>query len=121
MLIRSWLDALFTTMPVWFTWAGSRDEARLHAVLHVDRGDLDVARRLERDRDGRGAVVAARRGHVAHALDAVQLLLERDRHRALDDVRARADVGAGDGDLRRSKIEGTARSVATGSRAARSR
>ena len=91
-------------MPVWFTCAGRRADARLDPVLHVDRGDLDVARRLEGDGDGRDAVVAAGRGDVAHALDAVELLLERDGDRALDHVRARADVGAGHRDLRRREI-----------------
>ena len=40
-------------------------------VLHVDRCDREVVARPEGNRDGRGAVVRARRAHVTHSLDAV--------------------------------------------------
>ena len=43
----------------------------------------------------------ARRGHVEHALDAVDGLLERGRDRGLDFLRVRARVERGDGHLRR--------------------
>ena len=75
-----------------------------HAVLHVDRGDVERIADLEGDGDRRGAVVRARRGHVGHALDAVDLLLERRRHRVGDDLRACARIVGADHDLRRRDL-----------------
>ena len=49
----------------------------------------------------RDAAVGARRGHVEHALDAVDRLLERRRDRGLDFLRVGAGVERGDVDLRR--------------------
>ncbi len=74
------------------------------AVLHVDRGDVERIADLEGDGDGRGAVVGARRGHVAHALDAVDLLFERRRHRVGDDLGAGAGIIGADDDLRRRDV-----------------
>ena len=50
------------------------------------------------------AVIRARRGHVGHALDAVDLLLERRRHRVGDDLRARAGIVRAHHDLRRRDV-----------------
>ena len=75
-----------------------------HPVLHVDRGDVERVADLEGDGDRRGAVIRARRGHVGHALDAVDLLLERSRHRVGDDLRACARVVGADDDLRRRNL-----------------
>ena len=72
-----------------------------HAVLHVDRGDVQVVSGAEGYVDVAGAVVRTGRGDVVHPLDAVDLLLQRNRDRGLDHLRVRADVVAGDGDLRR--------------------
>ncbi len=66
-------------------------ERLVDAVLHVDGGEVLVAIDVERHRDRRKAAVGARRGHVGHALDAVDRLLERRGHGALDRLR----VGAG--------------------------
>ena len=75
-----------------------------HAVLHVDRGDVERVADLEGDGDRRRAVVRARRGHVGHALDAVDLLLERRRDRVGHDLRAGAGIVGADDDLRRRDL-----------------
>ena len=75
-----------------------------HAVLDVDRGDIERIADVEGDGDRRRAVVRARRGHVGHALDAVDLLLERRRHRVGDDLRAGAGIIGADDDLRRRDL-----------------
>ena len=73
--------------PPWLTIAGSDDaacETRFcTSTAAMSSGIAD----LESDGDRRGAVVRARRGHVGHALDAVDLLFERRRHRVGDDLR----------------------------------
>ncbi len=52
-----------------------------HAVLHHDEGRVHVGADIEGDGQGVRAVVAHLRGHVEHAVDAVDLLLDRRRHR----------------------------------------
>ena len=52
----------------------------------------------------RRAVVAARRGHVLHALDAVDRLLERSGDRGLDRLRVRAVVERDHLHLRRRQL-----------------
>ncbi len=61
------------------------------AILDVDRGEIDVTGHVEGDVDLADAGVRARRGHVEHALDAVNRLLERCRDCGFD----RLGVGAG--------------------------
>ena len=80
--------------PAWLTIAGSDEAACDDAVLHVDGGDAQRIADIEGDGDGRRAVVGARRGHVGHAGDAVDLLLERRRDRVGDDLRAGARIDA---------------------------
>ena len=63
------------------------------AVLHIDRGGIDRIADIERDGDGRAAVIGADRRHIGHARHAVDLLLERGRHGVGDDLRAGARVG----------------------------
>ena len=75
-----------------------------HAVLHVHRRDIQVVAGAEGDVDVAGAVVRAGRSDVVHALDAVDLLLQRNGDRGLDHLRVRAHVVAADGHLRRRKI-----------------
>ena len=75
-----------------------------HSVLHVDRGDVQVVAGVESYVDRAGAVVRTGGGDVVHALDAVDLLLQRNRDGGLDHLRVRADVVAGDRDLRRRQI-----------------
>src|SRR5262249_35153848 len=55
-----------------------------HAVLHIDRSEIYVAVLLKDDVHAAGAIVAAGRGDVLHALDAVDLLLQRISDRGLD-------------------------------------
>ena len=74
------------------------------AVLHVDGGDVEVVAGVEGDGDGRGAVVRAGGAHVAHALDAVDGLLEDGGDGGFDVLGVGADVVAGDDDLRRSEL-----------------
>jgi len=71
------------------------------AVLDVDGGDVEVVAGLEGHSDRGGAVVGAGRGHVAHAFDAVDGLLEDRGDRRLYRGRVRAHVVAADDDLRR--------------------
>ena len=75
-----------------------------HAVLNVDGGDIERIADVEGDGDRRRAVVRAGRGQVGHALDAVDLLFERRRHRVGDDLRARAGIIGADDDLRRRDL-----------------
>ena len=74
------------------------------AVLHVNGGDVEVVAGLEGDGDGRGAVVRAGGAHVAHALDAVDGLLEDGGDGGFDVLGVRTDVVAGDDDLGRSEL-----------------
>ena len=85
---------------------GQAAERLVDAVLHVDRRDILVARDVERHGDRADAAVGARRGHVEHALDAVDRLLERRGDRRLDLLRVRAGVERRDGDLRRRQRRG---------------
>ena len=62
---------------------------QLHAVLDHDQGGVQVGADVEGDGQHVRAVVAHLRGHVQHALDAVDLLLDRRRHRV------RNHLGAG--------------------------
>ena len=74
-----------------FAWQTS--ERLVDAVLHVDGGDVLIARDVERHGDLADAAVRAGRGHVEHALDAVDGLLERRGDRRFNrlGVRARVD------------------------------
>ena len=62
------------------------------AILHVDGGDVEIITGLEGDGDGRGAVVRAGGTHVAHALDAVDGLLEDGGDGGLDVLRVRTNI-----------------------------
>ena len=75
-----------------------------HAVLHVHRGDVQVVAGAEDHIDAAGAVVGAGRGDVVHALDAIDLLLQRNGDRGLHHLRIGAHVIAADVDLRRRQV-----------------
>ena len=62
------------------------------AVLHQHLGHVEVDAVLEGDGQGVGAVVGALRGHVHHALDAVDLLLDRRGDGVGDDLGAGAGI-----------------------------
>ena len=62
---------------------------------------FEVVTGTERDVDAAGAVVTAGGGDVVHALDAVDLLLQRSGDGGLDHLRVGAYIVAGDRDLRR--------------------
>ena len=79
-------------------------ERLVDAVLHVDGGEILIAIDVERHRDGGEAAVGARRGDVAHALDAVDRLLERRGHGALDGLRVGAGVERRHGHRRRRQL-----------------
>ena len=74
------------------------------AVLHVDGSDAERIADVEGDGDRRGAVIGARRRHVGHAGDAVDLLLERRGDRVGHDLRAGARIDGADDDLRRRDV-----------------
>ena len=65
-----------------------------HAILHVDGGDVEACSRSERDLDLRGATIAAGGTDIAHALDAVDRFLERNRDGLLDSLGIGANVGS---------------------------
>ena len=90
--------------PVFLISCGKPALSGRHAVLHVDRGDVQVIAGAEGDVDGAGAVVRTRRGDVVHALDSIDLLLQRNRDRRLHYLRVCTNVIAGDGDLGRSQL-----------------
>ena len=71
-----------------------------NAVLHVDSGDVQVVTGAEGYIDAAGAIVRTSRGNVMHALDAVDLLLERRGYSRLDYAGIRAHIVAGYSDLR---------------------
>ncbi len=50
-----------------------------HAVLHIYGSDVQVIAGAEGDVNAAGAVVRTRRGDVVHALDSINLLLQRNR------------------------------------------
>src|SRR6202171_4138013 len=81
-----------------FLWQAAL--GRRYPVLHVDRGNVQVISGAEGYVDVAGAVVRTCGGDVVHPLDAVNLLLQRNRNGGFDYLRVRADVVAGDGDLR---------------------
>ena len=62
-----------------------------HPVLHQDLRGIEIGADLECHRERVAAVAGARRLHVDHVLDAVDLLLDRQRHR----IHERARAGAG--------------------------
>src|SRR5437868_4719282 len=74
------------------------------AVLHVDRGDVEVVAGLEGDGDAGGAVVGGGGGHVTHALDAIDGLFENGGDGRLYVLRVGADVIGAHHDLRRRKL-----------------
>src|SRR5262249_10298995 len=77
---------------------------RIYPILNVDGGQIRIAGQIESDRNLAGPVISAGRSDVLHSLCAIDLLLKRDRNRALHRLRARSDISAGDTHLRRSQI-----------------
>ncbi len=75
-----------------------------HAVLHEDLGHVQVHVVLEGHVQAVLAVVGALRGHVHHALDAVDLLFDRRRDRLRDVLGAGAGEAAHDRDARRRNL-----------------
>src|ERR1019366_1805570 len=75
-----------------------------HAVLYVNRSNVQVVAGAEGHIDAAGAVVGAGRGDVVHALDAIDLLLQRDGDRGLHHLCICPDVIAADVDLRRRQV-----------------
>ena len=62
------------------------------AILNVYRGNREIVAGLKRDRDGGGTVVGRHGRDVAHTLDAVDGLLERNCDGGLDNARVGAHV-----------------------------
>ena len=67
-----------------------------HAVLHEHLREVRIGPDLERHDERIVPIVRARRLHVEHALDAVDLLLDRQRHRFDQRARARAGIARRD-------------------------
>ncbi len=73
-------------------------------VLHLHLGDIEIGADVEGDRDGEAAVGGGVRGDVEHPLGAVDLLLDRRRHRVGHRLGAGAGKLAGDVDHRRGDL-----------------
>ena len=56
---------------------GQTRQRGIDAVLHEHLRFIEIGAELERNRDLHAAIARARRGHVKHALDAVDFLFER--------------------------------------------
>ncbi len=76
----------------------------LHAVLHIDGGQVERPGQLEGDVDGAAAIVAAGGGHVAHVLHAVDGLFQNGGHRGFDRGGICAGVKRSHRDLRRRQL-----------------
>ena len=76
----------------------------LNAVVDVDRIDVGVAAQLETDGKIVAAVIAARRLHVDHLVDADDLRLDRLRDAGFDIGGGGARISRGDLDLRRHDV-----------------
>ena len=75
-----------------------------HAVLHQHLRLIDIRARLEDDVDRQPPVTRRFRLDVEHIVDAIDLLLDRRRHRFGNDRSRRARVGRGDVDGRRRDL-----------------
>ena len=76
----------------------------LHPVVDVDRVDVGIAAELEADGQVVAAVIAARRLHVDHLVDADDLRLDRLRDAGFDDSGGGSGIGGGDLHLRRHDV-----------------
>ena len=74
------------------------------AVLHEDLRVVEVGAEPERDGQGQSAVAGRIRRHVEHVVDAVDLLLERRRHRGGDRLGIGAGIGGAHDDGRRGDL-----------------
>jgi hypothetical protein len=74
------------------------------AVLHQHLRLVEIGAELERDGQHHLAVGGGLRGHVEHVLDAVDLLLDRRRHRVGDDLGRRARIRRAHDDGRRHDV-----------------
>ncbi len=74
------------------------------AVLHIDGVDVGIGAERESDVERVAAVGAARRLVVERVIDAVDLLLDRLRHRGLDHFGVGAGIVGGQRHLRRHDI-----------------
>ena len=84
-----------------FDRVGQPSLGGVHAVLNVDRGQVGIAIQVKSRRDRARSVAAAGRSDVLHSLRAVDLLLQRHRHRGFHGLSAGSDVEAAHGNLRR--------------------
>ena len=77
------MSGVFLRIVIPWFWTCGRQlrHGEGHAVLHHHQGRVHVGADIEGDGQRVRAVVAHLRGHVEHALDAVDLLLDRRRHR----------------------------------------
>ena len=91
MICRSAADFLRMVRPECATSGGSSASGEARAVLHVHGVDVGVGAEREGDGERIAAVGAADRLIVERVVDAVDLLLDRLRHRGLDQL----GVGAG--------------------------
>lgn len=71
---------------------GKLGNREVHPVLDGDQGLVEVGSDGESHDEVVGAGVVARRGHVQHVVNAVDLLLNRRRHRVSHDLGARSRI-----------------------------
>ena len=90
-----------TVTPCWIDLLRQARLRRRDPVLGQDVGRVLVDADLEVDVELHAAVAGVRRLHVDHAVDAVDFLLDRRRHRLLDRHRGGAGIVRGHADRRR--------------------
>ena len=79
-------------------------QRELHPVLHQNLIDVRIGADREGDRQDIGAVGRAGRLHVEHLVDAVDLVLDRQRDRVDHGLGARAGIARGHLDRRRHDV-----------------
>ncbi len=81
-----------------------RSERELHPVLHQHLVDVGIGADREGDRQDIGAVGCAGRLHVEHLVDAIDLILDRQRDRVDHGLGARAGIARRHLDGRRDDV-----------------
>ena len=97
-------DFFCTVRPSQLHLRGELRQGGLHPVVDVDRVDVGIAAEHEADGQAVAAVIAARRFHVDHLVDADDLRLDRLRDAGFDDGGRGAGIGRGHLHLRRHDV-----------------
>ena len=95
---------LLDRQPLQLDFGRKLGQRGLHAVVDVDRVDVGIAAEQKADGQGVAAVIAARRLHVDHLVDADDLRLDRLGDARFDDRGGSAGIGGGHLHLRRHDV-----------------